>query len=373
MSHKLYTARQAAEAVLKKTHELLSKHDLMKGETGHEKGIHKDSVLIGSNDKGISTAGAAIRRGKAWEDKLKMPGAKKTADAHAKEDHKEVLGEIRSQSKPKLGKSEDELKKDATPPPPPPAPGPSGSPAAQAQASMRAAFGSGPAVAKSEESEPGSYGNVKPHLDHVGMASLPRATGKVNHMDLRTAHERHAGIAAAKGDHELANKHAKMGEMHRHYSQGLSGDHKKIHDAGKLHEELSKEEHLAKAESLHTELTKSEPIDKIKPKETAPSDKTAELKDPAKNPKEQAEGNNEAAGTTPTQVGQDGKNEPGFDEMKSALKLAKFIGHMHAKRQMKSATIPAEHKPTQQAVGPRAEQPQVTAQSKPTFSAKNNG
>lgn len=178
---------------------------------------------------------------------------------------KESADKIDGAIKAKLGKSENELKKDATvPPPAPPAPGPSGSPAAQAQASMRSAFGSAP-------------------------------------------------------------------------------------------------------------IAKSEPIDKIKPDETAPSDKTAELKDPAKNPKEQAEGNNEAAGTTPTQVGQDGKNMPGFDEMKSALKLAKFIGHMHAKRQMKSATAPAEHKPVQQAVGPRAEQPQVTAQSKPTFSAKNNG
>ncbi|HXN74976.1 MAG TPA: hypothetical protein VN855_00605 [Candidatus Acidoferrum sp.] len=53
---------------------------------------------------------------------------------------------------------------------------------------------------------------------------------------------------------------------------------------------------------------------------------------PEKNPKEQAEGNNELAGTTPTQVGQDGKNKPGYDEMKSHLKLAKFIGRMDYKR-----------------------------------------
>lgn len=53
---------------------------------------------------------------------------------------------------------------------------------------------------------------------------------------------------------------------------------------------------------------------------------------PGNNPKEQAEGNNELAGTTPTQVGQDGKNKPGYDEMKSHLKLAKFIGRMDYKR-----------------------------------------
>jgi hypothetical protein len=53
---------------------------------------------------------------------------------------------------------------------------------------------------------------------------------------------------------------------------------------------------------------------------------------PHENAKEQAEGNNELAGTTPTQVGQDGKNKPGYDEQKSHLKLAKFIGRMEYKR-----------------------------------------
>jgi hypothetical protein len=55
-------------------------------------------------------------------------------------------------------------------------------------------------------------------------------------------------------------------------------------------------------------------------------------KDPQHNAKENAEGNNELAGTTPTQVGQDGKNKPGYDEMKGHLKLAKFIGMKHYKR-----------------------------------------
>jgi hypothetical protein len=56
---------------------------------------------------------------------------------------------------------------------------------------------------------------------------------------------------------------------------------------------------------------------------------------PENNPKEQAEGNNELAGTTPTQVGQDGKNKPGGDEIKGHLKLAKFAGRMEYKRQLK--------------------------------------
>jgi hypothetical protein len=63
----------------------------------------------------------------------------------------------------------------------------------------------------------------------------------------------------------------------------------------------------------------------------------AEQKDPQHNPKEEAEGNNELAGTTPTQVGKDGKNKPGYDEMKSHLKLARFMGYMDAKRKGRSA------------------------------------
>jgi len=55
---------------------------------------------------------------------------------------------------------------------------------------------------------------------------------------------------------------------------------------------------------------------------------------PGNNPKEEAEGNNELAGTTPTQVGQDGKNVPGGDEIRGHLKLAKFIGRMEHKRSL---------------------------------------
>jgi hypothetical protein len=74
-----------------------------------------------------------------------------------------------------------------------------------------------------------------------------------------------------------------------------------------------------------------------KEKEQAPSDDVRTQESPEKNPAEQKEGNNELAGTTPTQVGQDGKNIPGFDEIRGHLKLAKFIGHMEAKRKIKQA------------------------------------
>jgi hypothetical protein len=69
-----------------------------------------------------------------------------------------------------------------------------------------------------------------------------------------------------------------------------------------------------------------------KAKPSSDDARLAQQKDPQHNAKEQAEGNNELAGTTPTQVGQDGKNKPGYDEMKGHLKLAKFIGMKHYKR-----------------------------------------
>lgn len=97
---------------------------------------------------------------------------------------------------------------------------------------------------------------------------------------------------------------------------------------------------LKKAEEVlkKSALTKAEPKGEIHPEEPQagesehPGKRIESQVAPDKNPKEQAEGNNELAGTTPTQVGQDGKNLPGFDEMRGHIKLAKFIGHMQAKR-----------------------------------------
>ena len=80
------------------------------------------------------------------------------------------------------------------------------------------------------------------------------------------------------------------------------------------------------------------PAGEIHPKEQVQgaSDDVRTQKSPEANPAEQKEGNNELAGTTPTQVGQDGKNLPGGDEIGGHLKLAKFIGHMESKRKMKA-------------------------------------
>jgi len=90
-----------------------------------------------------------------------------------------------------------------------------------------------------------------------------------------------------------------------------------------------------------SELSKTEQPGKIQPKqkEQAPSDDVRTQTAPQDNPKEQAEGNNMLAGTTPTQVGPDQKNVPGFDEMRGHIKLAKFLGHMEHKRVSKKAVL----------------------------------
>jgi hypothetical protein len=81
---------------------------------------------------------------------------------------------------------------------------------------------------------------------------------------------------------------------------------------------------------------KNSPMPEVQKSET---DRLREQTPPGNNPKEEAEGNNELAGTTPTQVGQDGKNVPGGDEIKSHLKLAKFIGRMEYKRLQKKSMV----------------------------------
>ena len=116
----------------------------------------------------------------------------------------------------------------------------------------------------------------------------------------------------------------------------------------KLHSKLEHEGYSSKsadkiAGSIKAKVEKSEdaePKGEIHPKEPQvgesekPGNRIHGQLAPDKNPKEEAEGNNMPAGTTPTQVGQDGKNLPGFDEMRGHIKLAKFIGHMQAKRKM---------------------------------------
>lgn len=122
---------------------------------------------------------------------------------------------------------------------------------------------------------------------------------------------------------------AKVGQMLHKKNENLA----KAENSGK--ENAKPSEHDSKDADQHADG--KPPKGEIKPaqKEAAPKDGVASTPAPGNNPKEQAEGNNELAGTTPTQVGPNGKNVPGGDEIKGHLKLAKFIGHMEAKRKMR--------------------------------------
>lgn len=91
-NEKLFTAKQAAEAVLAKAADMLAK-----GLTGHEKGIH----LPSQSEAGTSTTGLSVKN--KFRDH-------KEGVAEAKVGHKETLKEMKSMPKPKLDKSEGGMK-----------------------------------------------------------------------------------------------------------------------------------------------------------------------------------------------------------------------------------------------------------------------
>lgn len=73
---------------------------MAKAETGHEKGVHSGNF---SDNAGHSDAGLSVRHAGNKE----LSGANRASGiASAKEDHKRVLGEMKSMPKPKLGKAE---------------------------------------------------------------------------------------------------------------------------------------------------------------------------------------------------------------------------------------------------------------------------
>lgn len=122
----------------------------------------------------------------------------------------------------------------------------------------------------------------------------------------------------------------KSEEMDKHAADGDGG--KIMPDKMKKSAESAKE-NMPKKASAENEPEKSDKAFETKPGHEKTGDPRLNHQEaPGNNPKEQAEGNNELAGTTPTQVGQDGKNKPGYDEMKGYLKLTKFMGRMEHKR-----------------------------------------
>jgi hypothetical protein len=127
----------------------------------------------------------------------------------------------------------------------------------------------------------------------------------------------------AKKEKDLEKHGLGPAEMKAKMAKGEAENSKKL---GYKLSEAGKEERQPEA-SDNAFKVKGEKEDK-----SSHDERQAEQKDPQHNAAEQKEGNNELAGTTPTEVGQDGKNKPGYDEMKGHLKLAKFIGMKHYKR-----------------------------------------
>jgi hypothetical protein len=373
-SDKQLTAKQVATALLSKVGEILQKSELVKAETGHVKGVHKPFNHPEHGGLGTSLAGASNASGDYGE-QIGKPSAVS--------EHRRVLGELKGMPKPNLPKSEDmekcdtcggmhksedaeirELQKHGLSP-------------EQIKAKMKKSelekHGLSPAeikakMKKSEElaktgiNEQGSWGHkgvsgagqnvrmanqYKKIIGGKSMAENYKGTAKDNHQDTIDDLKTMPAPKLGKSDHEGRKGMNKSEDIDlqielENLSSILGEDIEKAEGykpQNSKKENAKPSEHNSKDAMQHADGPG--PKGEIHPKEKEAGDPTNETRPtpgPGNNPKENAEGNNELAGTTPTQVGQDGKNKPGYDEMKGHLKLAKFIGRMEHKRSTKDIT-----------------------------------
>ena len=157
-----------------------------------------------------------------------------------------------------------------------------------------------------------------------------------------------AGKAKAMEKSEMKAKLIKEGhsprdveaKMHKYETEMSSKLGYKLPEAGRNEKQPEKSDKAFEVKpspaknALGPESAASSKNDKMPEVQKSEDPRLNSQTPPGNNPKEQAEGNNELAGTTPTQVGQDGKNVPGGDEIRGHLKLAKFIGRMEHKREL---------------------------------------
>jgi hypothetical protein len=159
--------------------------------------------------------------------------------------------------------------------------------------------------------------------EHIGWNKLH---GKLEHEGYsKESADKIAGSIKAKVEKTEKN----TVDQERADGGNKSPDKKAAHDA-----HLDKGEMPPKSEKeIPDAEPKSDKAFETKPgKEKGDDPRESEQKAPGSNPKEQVEGNNEEAGTTPTQVGEDEKNKPGYDEMKGRIKLVHFMDLMKQKR-----------------------------------------
>ena len=314
-NEKLFTAKQAANAVLEKVAEILKQSELAKS----ERGVHGTQHHLGLGG-GISAAGYDLREGKMLGDS--------SAIKNAKQMHVQKLGELKAMPKPNLPKSEDMEKKYEGFKAVEESAQKSGAsdPAAVAAAVGRKKYGKHAfqeAAAEGHKMGKGEDGpSFKPdphsegHMSKVAAPEHPEA-GKASHPSKCPACG-HPSPSTGEGT-TLPRSKAQEDWMEKYETENSKKLGYKLSEAGKETGEPEKSDHAFEVEGE-------------KSKKSSDDARLAQQKDPQHNAKEQAEGNNELAGTTPTQVGQDGKNMPGYDEMKGKLKLAKFIGMKGYKR-----------------------------------------
>lgn len=115
---KKYTAKEAAEAVLKKAEEMLKSSkvaDYKRAQSSKEKGVHKpankDAPVY--HQEGMSSAGSETRSAKQTKARG-VPDSQNYSRASAVGKHKAVLSEIKAMPKPNLTKG-DIQEKDQTP------------------------------------------------------------------------------------------------------------------------------------------------------------------------------------------------------------------------------------------------------------------
>ena len=112
---KKYTAKQAAEMVLKKAEELLKKSELMKSEDASmKKGAWSGSYTSSPRAKGVGGHETGHEKGVSTVGKLGPHITSQTGNRDeklvsqpSKEQHKKILGESKAMPKPNLPKSEE--------------------------------------------------------------------------------------------------------------------------------------------------------------------------------------------------------------------------------------------------------------------------
>jgi len=167
---------------------------------------------------------------------------------------------------------------------------------------------------KKAEGSEGHYSNVAaPEHPEAGKASHPGKCPACGHPSPATGQG--DTLPRTKAQENWMEK----GEMTKYETSNSKKLGYKLSEAGKEEVQPEASDNAFKVKGEKADKSSNDP-------------RMAQQKDPQHNAKENAEGNNELAGTTPTEVGQDGKNKPGYDEMKGHLKLAKFIGMKHYKR-----------------------------------------